>query len=208
MRGLFITVEGVEGSGKTTVTDTLAQWLRQQGLSVLVTAEPSHTPLGERLREILLHEDERTPWAEAFLFLADRAEHTAKIIRPALEQGELVLCDRFADSTLAYQGFGLGLPLTLLMELNRIATNGLTPDLTLLLDVAPEIGLQRVQCTTIFEQRVLPFHQRVRWGYLWLARQESHRIKVVDAHQPLEKVLAEARRLVEEVVERWRSAIS
>lgn len=204
MRGLFLTVEGVEGSGKTTVTKSLAEWLRQKGLTVIVTAEPGGTPLGTHIRELLANFGERTEWAEAFLFLADRTEHVAKVIRPALERGEIVLSDRFTDSTIAYQAFGLGLPLERLMELNRIATNGLSPDLTLLLDVEPEIGLQRVKNRTVFERRALHFHQRVRWGYLWLARREPDRIKVVDASQPLEFVISKAQQFVEEALQRWR----
>ncbi|MFN4180187.1 MAG: dTMP kinase [Armatimonadota bacterium] len=204
MRGLFITVEGVEGSGKTTVSQSLAERLRQKGLKVLVTAEPGDTPLGARIRELLVNFSERTAWAEAFLFLADRAEHVRRVVRPALERGETVLCDRFTDSTIAYQAFGLGLPLEAIIELNRIATDGLVPDLTLLLDVDPEIGLQRVKDKTVFEQRDLHFHQRVRWGYLWLAKREPNRIKVVDASQPLEIVISQSLQLVEEALEKWR----
>lgn len=204
MRGMFVTVEGVEGSGKTTVTQLLAERLRQKGLNVLVTAEPGDTPLGQHIRKLLTDFGERTAWAEAFLFLADRAEHVAKVIRPALERGEIVLCDRFTDSTIAYQAFGLGLPLEALTELNRVATNGLVPDLTLLLDIDPELGLQRVRDKTVFELRDLHFHQRVRWGYLWLARKEPNRIKVLDASLPLEVVATQAQRFVEEALERWR----
>ncbi|MGQ9728127.1 MAG: dTMP kinase, partial [Candidatus Fervidibacter sp.] len=145
MRGLFVTVEGVEGSGKTTITQMLAYWLTQKGLSVTVTSEPGSTLLGKKIRELLMTVEERTAWAEAFLFLADRTEHVAKVILPALKRGEIVLCDRFVDSTIAYQAFGLGLNLERLTELNRIATNGLTPDLTLLLDLDPKVGLSRSQ---------------------------------------------------------------
>lgn len=204
VRGLFVTVEGVEGSGKTTITQLLAEWLRQKGLTVTVTAEPGSTPLGAHIRELLANFGERTAWAEAFLFLADRTEHVARVIRPALERGEIILSDRFTDSTIAYQSFGLGLPLERLMELNRIATNGLVPDLTLLLDIDPELGLQRVKNKTVFEKRDLHFHQRVRWGYLWLARKEPDRIKILDASQTLEVVVSEAKLFVEEALQRWR----
>ena len=204
MRGLFVTFEGVEGSGKTTVAKAIAENLRQKGLTVTVTAEPGTTLVGSQIRQLLATVSERTAWTEAFLFLADRAEHVAKVIKPALERGEIVLCDRFTDSTIAYQGFGLGLPLEWLMQLNSIATNGLVPDLTLLLDIDPEIGLKRSQRETVFERRSLDFHQRVRWGYLWLAKQEPHRVKVIDASQPLESVLTQALRLVEEALARWR----
>jgi dTMP kinase len=204
MRGLFVTFEGVEGSGKTTVAKAIAENLRQKGLTVVVTAEPGTTSVGRQIRQLLATVDERTAWTETFLFLADRAEHVAKVIKPALERGEIVLCDRFTDSTIAYQGFGLGLPLEWLTQLNSIATNGLVPDLTLLLDIDPEMGLKRSQRETVFERRSLDFHQRVRWGYLWLAKQEPHRVKVIDASQPLESVLTQAMRLVEEALARWR----
>ncbi len=204
MRGLLVTFEGVEGSGKTTVAKAIAENLRQKGLTVVVTAEPGTTSVGRQIRQLLATVDERTAWTETFLFLADRAEHVAKVIKPALERGEIVLCDRFTDSTIAYQGFGLGLPLEWLTQLNSIATNGLVPDLTLLLDIDPEMGLKRSQRETVFERRSLDFHQRVRWGYLWLAKQEPHRVKVIDASQPLESVLTQALRLVEEALARWR----
>ena len=204
MRGLFVTFEGVEGSGKTTVAKAITENLRQKGLTVTVTAEPGTTSVGRQIRQLLATVDERTAWTETFLFLADRAEHVAKVIKPALERGEIVLCDRFTDSTIAYQGFGLGLPLEWLTQLNSIATNGLVPDLTLLLDIDPEKGLKRSQRETVFERRSLDFHQRVRWGYLWLAKQEPHRVKVIDASQPLESVLTQALRLVEEALARWR----
>ncbi len=204
MRGLFVTFEGVEGSGKTTVAEAIADDLSRKGLTVVVTAEPGATLVGSHIRQLLATVSERRAWSEAFLFLADRAEHVAKVIRPALEQGKIVLCDRFTDSTIAYQGFGLGLPLEWLTQLNSIATNGLVPDLTLLLDIEPEAGLKRSRQETVFERRSLDFHQRVRYGYLWLANQEPHRVKVIDASQPIEFVLSKALQIVEEALARWR----
>jgi dTMP kinase len=185
MHGLFVTFEGIDGSGKTTVANLVADYLRQQGLPVLLTSEPNTT----YIKQFLMTVNERTAWTETFLFLADRAEHVAKVIRPALQRGEIVLCDRFIDSTIAYQGFGLGLPVDLLMQFNYTATGGLAPNLTILLDIDPEIGLRRSQRKTIFERRSLEFHERVRYGYLWLESREPHRIKVVDASQPLESVI-------------------
>jgi dTMP kinase len=185
VRGYFATFEGIDGSGKTTVANLVADYLRRQGLSVLLTAEP-HTTF---IRQLLMTTDDRTAWTETFLFLSDRAEHVAKVIRPALQRGEIVLCDRFIDSTIAYQGFGLGLPVEQLMQLNDTATGGLVPNLTILLDIDPETGLRRSQRKTIFERRSLEFHERVRYGYLWLASREPHRIKVVDASQPLESIV-------------------
>jgi dTMP kinase len=185
MNGLFVSFEGVDGSGKTTVTNLVADHLRRQGLPVLLTSEPNTA----YIKQFLMTVNERTAWTETFLFLADRAEHVAKVIRPALQRGEIVLCDRFIDSTIAYQGFGLGLPVELLMQLNDTVTGGLVPNLTILLDTDPEIGLKRSQRKTIFERRSLEFHERVRHGYLWLASREPHRIKIVDASQPLESVV-------------------
>jgi len=185
VRGFFVTFEGIDGSGKTTVANLVADYLRRQGLPVLLTAEPNTTYIKQSLMTV----NERTAWTEAFLFLADRAEHVAKVIRPALQRGEIVVCDRFIDSTIAYQGFGLGLPVDLLRRLNDTATGGLVPNLTILLDIEPEIGLRRSQRKTIFERRSLEFHERVRYGYLWLASREPHRIKIVDAFQPLESVV-------------------
>jgi dTMP kinase len=185
MHGLFVTFEGIDGSGKTTIANLVVAHLRQQGLTVLLTSEP-HTAF---IKQLLMTTDERTAWTETFLFLADRAEHAAKVIKPALQRGEIVLCDRFTDSTIAYQGFGLGLPVEQLMQLNNTVTGGLVPNLTILLDINPETGLRRSQRKTVFERRSLEFHERVRYGYLWLASREPHRIKVVDASQPLEFVV-------------------
>ena len=208
MQSLFVTVEGIDGSGKTTVANAVAERLRQEGFAVVVTAEPGGTPLGERLRQLLLREKPLSAWAEAFLFLAARAEHVAQVIRPALREGTIVLCDRFADSTIAYQGFGRGLPVDELRRLNEVATGGLHPHLTILLDVDPEIGLQRVQRPTVFEGRDLAFYHRVRQGFLWLAAQEPHRIKIVDASQPLQTVIEQAETLVKEAIFRWRRSSS
>ena len=185
MHSLFVTFEGIDGSGKTTVANLVAAHLRQQGLPVLPTSEP-HTAF---IKQLLMTTDERTAWTETFLFLADRAEHVAKVIKPALQRGEIVLCDRFTDSTIAYQGFGLGLPVEQLIQLNNTVTGGLVPNLTILLDINPETGLRRSQRKTVFERRSLEFHERVRHGYLWLASREPHRIKVVDASQPLEFIV-------------------
>jgi dTMP kinase len=207
MQGVFITVEGVEGSGKTTVVQAVADRLRQAGVPVVVTAEPGGTPLGAHVRAWLLQGGHRSGWAEAFLFLASRAEHVAQVIRPALQRGDVVLCDRYTDSTLAYQGFGLGLPLKGLRTLNALATGDLQPHLTLLLDLDPVIGLQRVARTTAFERRDLAFHRRVRAGYLQLAQEEPHRIKVVDAHRSLDEVLQTCIALVSEAIHRWQPSL-
>jgi dTMP kinase len=143
-RAPLITFEGVEGAGKTTLAQHLADWLRAQGVSVRLTREPGGSPLGKHLRPLLLHEP-LDAWAELFLFLADRRQHTLQVILPALEQGAWVLCDRYADSTLVYQGYGRGLDIALIRRLNALATGDLTPDLTVLIDLPVEDALARAE---------------------------------------------------------------
>ncbi len=185
-KGLFITFEGVEGSGKTTQISRLAEWLEHRGRIVLRTREPGGTPAGEQIRQVLL--DHRnmalTAHTEAFLVLAARAQHLHEVIRPALAQGAIVLCDRFADSTLAYQGYGRGLNVASLRRLNRLATQGLEADLTILFDVPVATGLARRRNHRHNNRLDLEsdaFHMRIRKGFLRLARREPDRIKVVDA---------------------------
>jgi dTMP kinase len=143
-RAPLITFEGVEGAGKTTLAQHLADWLRAQGVSVRLTREPGGSSLGKHLRPLLLHEP-LDAWAELFLFLADRRQHTLQVILPALEQGAWVLCDRYADSTLVYQGYGRGLDIALIRRLNALATGDLTPDLTVLIDLPVEDALARAE---------------------------------------------------------------
>jgi dTMP kinase len=163
-RAPLITFEGVEGAGKTTLAQHLADWLRAQGVSVRLTREPGGSPLGEHLRPLLLHEP-LDAWAELFLFLADRRQHTLQVILPALEQGAWVLCDRYADSTLVYQGYGRGLDIALIRRLNALATGDLTPDLTVLIDLPVEDALARANAPNRFEAETLAFHTRIRAGY-------------------------------------------
>ncbi|GFK95588.1 Thymidylate kinase [Fundidesulfovibrio magnetotacticus] len=190
---MFITFEGVEGSGKSTQIALAKDWIETQGREALATRQPGGCALGLELRRILL--DARNthldPTAELFMYLADRAQHVAQVVRPALEAGKAVLCDRFHDSTVAYQGFGRGLDVESLLGLGRLAAAGLAPDLTVLLDLDPEQGLSRArgrnhaagasQSEGRFEALDLPFHQRVRQGFLELARREPARFAVVDA---------------------------
>ena len=193
--GAFVTLEGPEGAGKSTQTVRLADALRAAGRTVTVTREPGGTPLGERIREVLLDADARhDPLADALLFQAARAQLLSDVIRPALARGEVVLCDRFADSTLAYQGHGMGVPLDTLGALERIATGGLRPDLTLLFDLPPDVGLGRkAGAETRFEQAFdLDFHQRVRAGFLALAAAEPARFVVLDAGRSADAVTADA----------------
>ena len=203
-RGAFITIDGPDGGGKTTQADRLARYLRDRGHGVHLTREPGGTWLGERIRELLL---DRTgsaaptdPLADALLFDAARRQLVREVIRPALDAGETVVCARFADSTLAYQGYGAGLDMALLRRLNDLATEGLRPDLTLLLDVPVEAGLARKAPgdVTRFEAEYdLAFHRRVREGFLALAAAEPERIVVIDATGDIQAVAARIAALVE-----------
>lgn len=188
----FITFEGIEGSGKTTQIARVAEFLRCQGYDVVTTREPGGCPIADAIREILLNpaNDALENRAELLLYAAARAQHVAEVIQPALKQGKIVLCDRYTDATLAYQGYGRGLDLVLIEELNALASVDCRPHLTLLLDMPHKAGLQRaldrnsVQNMTEegrFEQESLDFHQRVREGYLSLAQKDPQRMRVIDA---------------------------
>ncbi len=199
----FITFEGVEGSGKTTQIRLLMAWLQAQHDRVLLTREPGGTHIGEQIRAILLDpaHTAMTPEAEILLFSAARAQIVRELIRPRLAEGWIVICDRFADSTLAYQGYGHGLPLEDLRRITEFATGGLKPDLTVYLDLDVEIGLRRKAGTEEWnrmEAQTLAFHQRVRAGYLALARAEPHRWLVLDATQPIDVIQAHIRARVRE----------
>jgi dTMP kinase len=196
-RAPLITFEGVEGAGKTTLAQHLADWLRAQGVSVRLTREPGGSPLGKHLRPLLLHEP-LDAWAELFLFLADRRQHTLQVILPAREQGAWVLCDRYADSTLVYQGYGRGLDIALIRRLNALATGDLTPDLTVLIDLPVEDALARANAPNRFEAETLAFHTRIREGYLQLACAEPRRFLVLDGLQPLETLKASLEQAVQE----------
>jgi len=204
-RGTLVTLEGGEGSGKSTQAETLAGLLRERGYSVVLTREPAGTALGGIVKEILQRGIALTPEAEMFLFQAARAQHVEEVVRPALERGDIVLCDRYTDSTLAYQGYGRGLNLDHLRAVNHIATGGLEPHFTLLLDVPPETGLARKdheQLTDSIGSESLEFHQRVRTGFLELARREPKRIAVVDATAPAERVTSAAWEQLERFLDR------
>lgn len=191
-RGAFITLEGPEGAGKTTQARLLGERLRATGWPVVLTREPGGDPLSEAIRSLLQNPElVVTPRAELLLFLAARAQHVDRVIRPALERGEIVVCDRFSDSTIAYQGYGAGLPWDAVASLTQFATGGLEPDLTLLLDVDPAIGLQRQGEWNRMEHRGVEFHHRVRAGFLALARMHPERIRVVDASRTFEEVAGE-----------------
>ena len=189
-KGLFITFEGGDGCGKTTQIKLLDEYLRSKGYQTLLTREPGSKGLGIKLREILLNYDgDVSPRAESFLFLADRAQHVDCIIKPALENGVIVLCDRHTDSTIAYQGYGRGLDLEQIHNLNSIATNGLKPDLTIVLDVDVETSQKRVGAEKDrMESAGIEFFERVRKGFLEIAKQEPERVKVVDSTQTIEEI--------------------
>ena len=194
MPALFLTFEGGEGSGKSTQIDRLAARLRRRGLDPVVTREPGGTPLGEGARALLLDQAHwLRPETEVLLLEAARAELVARVIRPALTAGRVVLCDRYDDSTLAYQGGGRGLDPEALARLNRFATGGLKPDLTFLFDLAPAVGLARrsnAGGANRLDLEPAEFHVRVRERYLELARQEPGRFVVLDAGAPPESLEA------------------
>jgi dTMP kinase len=207
--GLFITLEGIEGSGKTSHAAALADRLRSQGRTVLLTHEPGDTRAGEAIRAIFLDPGVSLQVsAELLLVLADRAQHVAEKLRPALARGEIIISDRYADSTTAYQGYGRGVDLGLLGKLNQFAADHLTPDLTIVLDCPVETGLARTRLRTNtvqgpdrFEGAGLEFHQRVRDGFLNLVKAEPRRFRLVNSDRPRENVLGDIIRLVDELME-------
>jgi len=196
--GAFITIDGPDGGGKTTQAERLRDHLVGRGIRVLLTREPGGTWLGERVREVLLARTGSTaaptdPLTDALLFNAARRQIVGEVIRPALEAGRVVICARFADSTLAYQGYGAGVSIDRLRTLAEIATDGLTPDLTILLDLPVEVGLARKAPgdVTRFEAEFdLSFHDRVRRGFLAIARSEPRRVTVFDASEDVDAVAA------------------
>ncbi|RMG96903.1 MAG: dTMP kinase [Chloroflexi bacterium] len=211
---MFITFEGPEGSGKSSQIALLSAWLQQQGFAVVQTREPGGTPIGDQIRACLHDVDnvEMTAVTEVLLYSASRAQLVEQVIRPALAAGKVVLCDRFADSTLAYQGYGRGLNLDDLQALTRIATGGLVPDLTILLDIDVARGLERRrvggQEMNRLDLEALAFHERVRAGYHALAAAEPERWVVVNADQPVANVQAEIRRVVVSRLEQVHLAVS
>jgi dTMP kinase len=200
---MFVTFEGPEGSGKSTLIRCLAPRLEGTGRSVLSTKEPGAGTLGGGIRSLLLEGHDVDPKAELFLFLADRSQHVATVLRPALAAGQVVLCDRHKDSTIVYQGYGRGLDLDRLREWNRFATEGLEPDLTILLDLSPERGLERLETgdrratRDRLDREPLAFHDRVRRGFLEEASREPERWRIVDADREPDQVLEDVWGLLE-----------
>jgi dTMP kinase len=201
--GLFIAFEGGEGVGKTTQARLIAIWLREQGYDVVATHEPGATKIGMRLRALLLDTSHSgmSAQAEALLYAADRAEHVATVIDPALERGAVVITDRYIDSSLAYQGAGRGIPRADIARLNSWATDGRTPDLTVLLDMPPEGGLSRhAHSADRLESEPLDFHRRVRAGFLVLAHAEPDRYLVLDATAPLDQITRRVKDKIQEIL--------
>jgi dTMP kinase len=215
---VFITLESIEGAGKTTQLKLLTEYLEGQGRSVLTTREPGGSRLGLDLRRILLAMESRdlTSEAELFLYLADRAQHVSQVVKPALADGAVVISDRFADSTVVYQGYGRGLDPHLLHQLNDVAVAGCWPALTILLDLPPEVGLKRAMVRNLeedkheaegrFEAEALDFHARVREGYLTWASLHTERFVIIDATAGQEEVFAQIRRIVDERLARSASS--
>lgn len=201
-KGYFITFEGADGCGKTTQIELLDKFLKEKGLKTLMTLEPGASDLGKNLRQILLHyEKPVSDEAEMFMYLADRAQHAQMIIKPALEDKKIVLCDRYTDSTVAYQGYGREGDIEQINILNKIATKGLKSDLTILFDVESEIAQSRLGKTKDrLESQGMEFHKKVRKGYLELAKQDPKRIKVVDANRTIDEVWQDVKKIVEELL--------
>jgi dTMP kinase len=203
MRGKFITFEGSEGCGKSTQSRLLYEYLKAKGKRVIYLREPGATKISEKIRNILLDAKNQAiiPECEMLLYMAARAQIVGEVISPALKSGKIVICDRFLDSTLAYQGYGLGMDIDLIKKVGSFTTRGITPDLTLFLDLAVKRGLKHRQANLDrIEKRSVVYHLRVRRGYLKLAKQEPRRIKAVKVEEDKYKTQAAIRKLVEKYV--------
>lgn len=198
-KGFFITFEGADGCGKTTQSEKVQEYLENLGYEVVWTREPGSKGLGQNIRQLLLHYDgDVAPMCEAFLFLADRAQHIENLIKPAISQGKIVICDRHTDSTIAYQGYGRGEDIEQLKYLNNLATAGLKPDLTLVFDVSTEVAQTRVGSEKDrMESAGIEFHKKVRQGYLKIAEQEPQRVKIIDANNSIDEVFEETQKIID-----------
>ena len=217
---MFITLEGIEGSGKSTQIQHICRFLNTSGLGCVSTREPGGTSIGKKIRSILLDPDSNVmdPATELLLYTADRIQHLQEIVRPAIASGQIVVCDRYFDATVAYQGVARGLDMAMIYDLHRFICAGLKPDLTFLLDLPPEIGLKRarhqlaVGARTIdesrFENEAIAFHERVRTGYLTIARNEPDRFRIVDAAQTEADVRAQIMGFLKFDIRRFTDALA
>jgi dTMP kinase len=209
---MFISLEGIEGSGKTTQIGRLVEFLEEMGIDCVTTRQPGGTRIGENIRSILLDPGNSAlaPMAELLLYMADRAQHIHELIIPALNNGKTVVCDRYFDATLVYQGFARGLSIELIGQLHQLLFDDLKPDVTLLLDLSPQVGLerawqqlnngQRAGDESRFEAEAVAFHEKVRAGYLELARLEPDRFRIIDAAQSQDKVFTAIRGIVSSIL--------
>jgi len=201
-KGLFVSFEGIEGCGKTTQAMLLAKWLKSRGHQVIVTREPGGTPLAEKIRKVLLDpgNHQMSPLTELLLLQASRAQHLAQVIIPALKAGKIVVCDRFADSSTAYQGYGRGMDLEMVKQLNQIAVDGCWPSLTLVFDLPVEQGFARAakrkRALDRMEKQERAFHQKVRRGFKEIAKADPARVKVLDGSFPPDVIQSAVRQLV------------
>ncbi|MEJ2697628.1 MAG: dTMP kinase [Candidatus Sulfobium sp.] len=207
MKGIFISLEGIEGTGKTTQAGFLAGHLRRKGLSVTKTEEPGGTAIGLRIRELLLSPGSTNmdPVTELLLYNASRVQHIREVIMPVLERGDVVVTDRFSDSTTAYQGYGRGIDLKLIDSLDLIATRRLRPDLTILLDIDVETGLKRnrkINKDDRIEREDISFHEKVRQGFIHIAAQSPDRIRIVDCSGPVDTVREGVAAVIDEFLEK------
>jgi len=205
---MFISLEGIEGCGKTTQLESLSTFLADKGRPYVVTCEPGGTAIGKKIRSILMDpaSKELVPAAELLLYMADRAQHIHSLIKPSLAEGNIVLCDRYFDATVAYQGYARGLDIGFIRDMHRIVLKDLKPDITLLLDLSPRIGLARAwqeldsgnrsETESRFEEEALSFHEKVRAGYLELAGMEPERFKIIDASRQIDEVQTDIRKVL------------
>lgn len=201
-KGMFITFEGADGCGKTTQIEKLNEYLKEKKYNTILTLEPGGSDIGKNLRQILLHHDGFvSPRAETFMYLADRAQHVDAVIKKAVEENKIVLCDRHIDSTVAYQGYARGGDIEQIDLLNNLATGGYKPDLTFVFDVDSLIAQQRVgETKDRLESEGLEFHKKVRLGYLELAKKYPNRIKVIDANKTIEEVFEQVKKIIDEIL--------
>jgi dTMP kinase len=205
---MFISICGVEGAGKTTQIRRIADFLKSTGLKFVMTREPGGTEIGMKIRSILLDPKNHnlTPKAELFLYAADRTQHIEQLILPALNEGKIVVTDRFVDSTTVYQGYARGIDFELVEKINDLVLNGLKPDVTILLDISPAVGLarvkdqlqfgERIESESRFEQEELVFHEKIRQGFLTLAQKETNRFHIIDADRDPDEVTKDIIRIL------------